>query len=112
MNLLIQNGFLIDPASKREGFYDLFCSEGRIKKVERRLRLGPSESDIRIEARGLIVSPGFIDLHTLLREPGYEHKETIRTGMSAAAAGGFTTLLCMANTHPVNDNAVITEFIL
>jgi dihydroorotase len=65
-----------------------------------------------IEAHGLLVTPGLIDIHTHLREPGYEYKESIETGAAAAAAGGFTSIACMANTNPVNDRAAVTEYIL
>ncbi len=110
MTLLIKNGRLIDPIEKRDGTFDVFCSEGKVEKIGRNLSM--TAVDQVIEARGWVVSPGFIDLHTHLREPGFEYKETIRTGTEAAAAGGFTSILCMANTHPVNDNAVITQFIV
>lgn len=109
MRLLIRNGRLIDPVAKRDGVYDILCSNGKIQKIGRGLK--ESFEDL-IDAKGFVVSPGFIDLHTHLREPGYEYKESIRTGTKAAAAGGFTTILCMANTFPVNDNAVITEIIV
>ncbi len=110
MRLLIQSGRLIDPLGKKNGNFDVLCQDGKIEKVERKI----SVSDVEevIDVHGCIVSPGFIDLHTHLREPGYEYKETIRTGSLAAAAGGFSTIVCMANTLPVNDNAVITEFIV
>ncbi|NIS74161.1 MAG: amidohydrolase family protein, partial [Deltaproteobacteria bacterium] len=65
-----------------------------------------------IDAEGKIVSPGLVDIHVHLREPGYEHKETIRTGCESAAAGGFTSIVCMPNTNPVNDNASVTEYIM
>ncbi len=110
MKLLIKNGHLIDPVARREGAFDLLCSDAKIEKVGRGLK--SSGVDEVIDAKGLMISPGFIDMHTHLREPGFEYKETIRTGTEAAAAGGFTTILCMANTQPVNDNAVITQFIL
>ncbi|MDO8462202.1 MAG: dihydroorotase [Deltaproteobacteria bacterium] len=108
MKLLIKNGTVVDPASKREGHFDLLINNGTIQKVERKISTAADET---INADGLIVAPGFIDLHCHLREPGQEYKETIRSGTAAAAAGGFTTVVCMANTEPVNDNAVITEFI-
>ncbi len=107
MSLLIKNGRLIDPLAKKDGLFDILCSDGKISKIGR----GISSRGRVIDAKGLVVSPGFIDLHSHLREPGYEHKETIRSGTESAAAGGFTTIVCMANTLPVNDNAVITKFI-
>lgn len=109
MRVLIKNGRLIDPAVRRDGIFDLLCSNGKVQKIGRGIKESFEEL---IDAKGMIVSPGFIDLHTHLREPGFEYKETIRTGTEAAAAGGFTSILCMANTLPVNDNAVITEFIV
>ncbi|MBI1908594.1 MAG: dihydroorotase [Deltaproteobacteria bacterium] len=110
MKLLIQNGRLIDPATKKDGVTDLLISNGKIQKIGGKIRA--QEAEQVINAKGFVVSPGFIDLHTHLREPGHEYKETIRTGTEAAAAGGFTTVVCMANTEPVNDNDVITEYIL
>ena len=110
MKLLIKNGRLIDPAEKKDGIFDILCSEGKVEKVAKGLAATGAEQVVN--ARGWIVSPGFIDLHTHLREPGFEYKEDIKSGTEAAAAGGFTTVLCMANTQPVNDNAVITEFIV
>ncbi|MBI2083028.1 MAG: dihydroorotase [Deltaproteobacteria bacterium] len=107
-SLLIKNGYLIDPLNRKKGNYDLFINGDRIIEIARTLR---HQADQVIDAKGMVVCPGFIDLHTHLREPGFEYKETIRTGTEAAAAGGFTTIVCMANTQPVNDNAVITEFI-
>ena len=110
VRLLIKNGRLLDPGTKRDGGFDLLCSDGKVEKIGR--GLSSSVADQVVDAKGWVVSPGFIDLHTHLREPGFKYKETIRTGTEAAAAGGFTTILCMANTEPVNDNAVITEYIV
>jgi len=110
MKLLIKNGRLIDPAEKKDGVFDVLCSDGKIEKVGK--GISPAPGDQVIDAKGWVVSPGFVDLHTHLREPGFEYKEDIKTGTESAAAGGFTTVLCMANTKPVNDNAVITEFIV
>ncbi|MBI5810979.1 MAG: dihydroorotase [Deltaproteobacteria bacterium] len=115
--LVIKGGRLIDPSTGMDGLYNIYVMAGRVARVQpvdkdtTELALGAPGLDI-IDATGLMVTPGFIDLHTHLREPGCEYKETIRTGALSAAAGGFTTILCMANTNPVNDNASITRFIL
>lgn len=110
MKLLIKHGRLIDPAEKKDGTFDILCADGKVEKVGK--GISPAPGDQVIDAKGWVVSPGFVDLHTHLREPGFEYKEDIKTGTESAAAGGFTTVLCMANTKPVNDNAVITEFIV
>lgn len=112
MNLLIKNGILVDPTQKIHAKRDILILNGRVSKIfkpsdSRKL---PSQTEI-FDATGFIVSPGFIDMHTHLREPGHEYKETIKTGSQAAAAGGFTTIVCMANTNPVNDNPYVTHFI-
>jgi len=107
MALLIKNGRVIDPSSGTDDTLDVLVEKGKIKDIGKDL----SDDDIteEIDAKGLIVVPGLIDMHTHLREPGYEYKETIKTGSEAAAAGGFTTIVCMANTKPVNDNASVTR---
>ncbi|MEK9628455.1 MAG: dihydroorotase [Nitrospinota bacterium] len=112
MQTLIKNGHLIDPANDKNGDFDLLIKDGKIDAVEPKGRLDNiSESEI-IDAKGLIVSPGFCDMHVHFREPGHEYKETIETGSQSAAAGGFTTVAVMPNTSPVNDNRSITELIL
>jgi dihydroorotase len=110
MNLLIQNGRVVDPASGVDEQRDVLIEDGIIARVGSRIRAG--ESVERLDAKGLVVSPGFIDLHTHLREPGQEHKETIATGTGAAVAGGFTAVCAMANTVPPNDERAVTEMIL
>ena len=113
MKLLIQNGRVIDPSTGKDENTDILCVDGKILAIGKKQKIAPKDVfDEVIDARKMIVAPGFIDLHTHLREPGLEYKETIRTGTEAAAAGGFTTILCMANTLPVNDNSVITRFIV
>jgi dihydroorotase len=107
--LLIKNGRVVDPASKTDAELDVLIEKGRIAKVGRELSASDAE---RLDARGLIVAPGFIDLHCHLREPGQEMSETIETGTRAAARGGFTAVCCMPNTQPVNDNASVTRGIV
>ncbi len=107
--LLIRGGRLIDPANHRDEVVDLLVEGSKIARIGQNLK---AEGVRVVEARGKIISPGWIDIHVHLREPGYEYKETIRDGMAAAAAGGFTGICCMPNTLPVNDSQSITEFIL
>src|SRR5215813_4653780 len=111
MKLLIANGYLIDPAQEVNAGRDLLIENGRVVGLLDREERRPEDVQV-FDATGLIVSPGFIDLHVHLREPGREDKETIETGARAAAAGGFTSVCCMPNTQPINDNATVTRFIL
>jgi dihydroorotase len=106
---LLKNGRVIDPAASRDGIADVLVENGRIAAVGR--NLGESGSEV-FDATGLVVAPGFIDMHVHLREPGFVHAETIETGSRAAAAGGFTSICAMPNTDPVNDNATVTSFIV
>ncbi|GHT01319.1 dihydroorotase [Synergistales bacterium] len=107
MKILIQNGSLVLPDGVKKG--DVLIEGGKIAAL---LDSGSKVGDAEIvDAKGLLVSPGLIDLHSHLREPGFEYKETIATGTRAAAKGGFTSVCCMANTKPVNDNAAVTELI-
>ena len=110
MDILIKNGRIIDPANNIDETADLLIQEGRVSKIACNISPG-AEMEI-IDATGQFVVPGFIDMHTHLREPGYEYKETIKTGTMAAAAGGFTTICCMPNTKPVNDSQSVTRFII
>ena len=107
--LLIKNGRVIDPASAADTLADLLIRDGAIAAVGPGLDAPGAEI---FDASGLIVAPGFIDMHVHLREPGIEHAETIETGARAAAAGGFTSICCMPNTLPVNDNATVTSYII
>ena len=109
MDLLIQNGRIIDPSQALDTFADVLVQDGRVAKIQPNLSAPQAR---RLDASGLVVAPGFIDLHTHLREPGREHSETIESGGRAAAAGGFTSVLAMPNTWPVNDNAAVTHFIV
>ncbi len=107
--LLIRNGRVLDPETKTDAALDVLLDGERIARVGAKLEAGGAEV---FDAEGLIVAPGFIDLHCHLREPGQEMSETIETGTRSAARGGFTAVCCMPNTQPVNDNASVTRFIL
>lgn len=111
MNILIKNGFVIDPANKVDEKLDVLVSDGKIAKIGKPGSLSADGSQV-IDAAGKLIVPGLIDMHVHLREPGFEYKETISTGTAAAKAGGFTSVCCMPNTNPVNDSRSITEFIL
>src|SRR6266403_2720381 len=110
--LLIKNGRVIDPSSKTDAGLDVFLDEEKIKEVAPAGKVAAPPGTEVFDATGLIVAPGFIDLHVHLREPGQESSETIETGTRAAARGGFTAVCCMPNTKPVNDNASVTRFIV
>jgi dihydroorotase len=101
-SLLIKGGHLIDPAGRIDAPMDVLLKNGLVAEVAAPNKIKGS-SDEKFDARGLVVAPGFIDLHVHLREPGQMHKETIATGTAAAAAGGFTTVCTMPNTIPVVD---------
>jgi dihydroorotase len=107
--LLIKNGRVLDPASRTDAKLDVLLDGERIAKVASSLAAAGAEV---FDAAGLIVAPGFIDLHCHLREPGQEISETIESGTRAAARGGFTAVCCMPNTQPVNDNASVTRSIV
>src|SRR5881275_2625323 len=110
--LLIKNGRVIDPASKTDTALDVLVDAETIKEVAPAGKIVTPQNAEVFDASGLIVAPGFIDLHAHLREPGQESSETIETGTRAAARGGFTAVCCMPNTKPVNDHASVTRFIL
>ena len=107
--LLLAGGRVVDPARKVDAALDVLLEDGKVAQVGRRLR--PRGAEV-VNVKGLVVCPGFIDVHTHLREPGREDKETIATGTRAAAAGGFAAVCAMPNTEPVNDQAGITRFVL
>jgi dihydroorotase len=110
--LLIKNGRVLDPASKTDAIRDVLLDGERVAEIGAQGTVAaPSDAEV-FDATGLIVAPGFIDMHVHLREPGQENSETIETGTRAAARGGFTAVCCMPNTKPVNDNASITRFIV
>ena len=110
-SLFIRNGRLMDPATGRDGIADVLILDGSVAAVGQDLEAPPG-SIATFEASGLVVAPGFIDMHVHLREPGFEYAETIESGGRAAAAGGFTSVCCMPNTAPVNDNATVTSYIV
>jgi dihydroorotase len=116
VRLLIKGGRIIDPSQQFDRVADLLVEDGRVKSIGDLLPgsagiLPASDAEV-FDASGLIVAPGFIDLHVHLREPGEEYKETIASGAAAAVAGGFTSICAMPNTKPVNDNASVTRFIV
>jgi dihydroorotase len=107
--LVVKNGRVIDPARHVDQIADVAVEDGVIRTVESNIDTTASEV---LDATGCVVAPGFIDIHVHLREPGFEHSETIETGSRAAAAGGFTSICCMPNTLPVNDSPTVTHYIL
>src|SRR5436305_13910864 len=108
MNILITNARVVDPSQELDAKVDLLIEDGVITRADKRIK-----ADVEtIDATGLIALPGLIDLHTHLREPGQEHKETIATGTRAAVAGGYTAVCAMANTLPPNDERAVTEMII
>jgi dihydroorotase len=113
MSILIKGGRIIDPSRNLDKAGNILIEKGTIKSYPEDIKKLEKDSAIKvIDAGGKIVAPGLVDMHVHLREPGYEHKETIRTGCESAAAGGFTSIVCMPNTNPINDNASVTEYIM
>ena len=106
MTILIKNGKIIDPLSNRNEVADLYVEDGKVSQIRKNIE---KEAERVIDANGLLVMPGFIDLHVHFREPGLEHKETIETGAMAAARGGYTTVCAMPNTKPVVDSKEVVE---
>jgi dihydroorotase len=111
VKILLKNGRVIDPGQDLDSVMDVFINGNVVEKIDRKISAAKDDIQV-IDATGYIVAPGLIDVHAHLREPGYEYKETIRTGTSAAVKGGYTSLVCMANTNPVNDNRSVTEAIV
>src|SRR4030043_1111430 len=124
MRILIKNGHIIDPSQGIDSIGDILIEDRKIQEIKMQKtplhppltkggQRGDNDSELKIiDAKGLMVMPGLVDMHVHLREPGFEYKETIKTGTMAAVKGGFTTVCCMPNTYPVNDNASVTEFII
>jgi len=109
-SLLLKNARLVDPAAGRDGHFDVLITDGRIVRIGKDVPAGGARV-VEVPA-GWVVTPGLIDIHVHLREPGQEHKETIATGTRSAVVGGFTAVACMPNTDPVNDSSSVTQFIL
>jgi len=109
MQLILRQGRVVDPTQKLNQIADVGIDDGRIAEIASKIRKSGRKE---IDAHGLVVAPGFIDMHVHLREPGREDAETIETGTNAAARGGFTGVACMPNTNPVNDSEAVTSFIL
>ncbi len=114
MKLIIKNGRVIDPANSIDGKYDVLIDKGLIQAVAPAGKISSKDAGSAkvIDAKDCVVAPGFMDMHVHFREPGFEYKETIETGCESAAAGGFTTVAMMPNTHPVNDNRSVTELMI
>ncbi len=118
MNLLVKGGRIVDPSQGLDGKMDILVENGKISKIGKDLPDGSAKATRKapalqvLDAHNLLVLPGLVDMHTHLREPGYEYKETIETGSEAALTGGFTSIACMPNTDPINDNRSVTEFII
>lgn len=107
--LVIKNGRVVDPSQNIDRISDIAIEDGIVREIATGIDATGSEI---FDASGLVVAPGFIDMHVHFREPGFEHAETIETGARAAAAGGFTSVCCMPNTKPINDNATVTSYIV
>lgn len=113
MKRLLKGARVVDPVNGRDGSFDVLIDGDRIARVDRDLPVSLADGgEVITLGDGLVVCPGFIDMHVHLREPGQEHKETVATGVASAVAGGFTAVACMPNTNPVNDNAGVTRLIL
>ncbi|HLF19508.1 MAG TPA: amidohydrolase family protein, partial [Bacteroidota bacterium] len=110
MKLYLKDGRLIDPVSGKDDTLDILIVDGRIEKIAQ--TVSADKSFQVIDLKGKIVAPGFIDMHVHLREPGFEHKETIESGCASAAAGGFTAVCCMPNTNPAIDDESVVRYII
>ncbi|AMY07488.1 Dihydroorotase [Luteitalea pratensis] len=110
MTYILKNGRVVDPANGRDGIFDIEVRDGVIVRVGQDLPVPAGTTVLEVPA-GCVVTPGLIDMHVHLREPGQEHKETVASGVTAAVAGGFTAVACMPNTSPINDSAAVTRYI-
>lgn len=108
MTILVKNGRIINPATNFDEKADILVEDGVISKIGKGIK---GKADQTVDAKGCYVFPGFIDLHVHLRDPGFTDKETVETGMAAAAAGGFTTIFAMPNTKPVVDNGDVVSYV-
>ena len=104
MRILIKNGLVVDPSLKLSKKNNIVIKDSKIQEISNKKSFKEDSFDEIIDAKNLIVAPGFVDIHVHLRDPGYKNKETISTGSKAAVAGGFTSIACMPNTKPINDN--------
>jgi dihydroorotase len=111
MKLLVANGYIVDPSQGLNSGKNLLIEDGRVAGLLDRSEPAPDDAEV-FDATGLLVAPGFIDLHVHLREPGQEYKETIASGAAAAVVGGWTSVCAMPNTDPINDSPAVTRFII
>ena len=110
--IIIKNAQVVDPKNGKEGSFDVLLEKEKISAIDKPGGFNNTSAEKIIDAGGKWLVPGFIDMHVHLREPGFEWKETIKSGSEAAVLGGVTAVCCMPNTKPVNDTAEITKFIL
>jgi dihydroorotase len=108
---LLKGGRVLDPSQKLDRIADILIENGKIRRIGTGIKVRGADVTV-LDLKGLCVTPGLIDMHTHLRDPGFEYKETIESGSAAAVAGGFTAVACMANTNPCNDNRAVTEYII
>jgi dihydroorotase len=112
-SMLLKSVQVVDPAAGRNGRFDILIDQGRVVRIGRDIPADSAKGARVVELPdSVVVTPGLIDIHVHLREPGQEHKETIATGTLSAVTGGFTAVACMPNTDPINDSASVTQFII